>query len=94
MVQQSLGLATRSIFKSLHFLTLTQSQKDSFHFSSGKYSLSVACKNNMIQAANITKNVKTIHTISHQHGVLPASVTLPHRVGRFERNSDESSRSL
>lgn len=42
----------------------------------------------------ISENVKTIHTISHQHGVLPAFLTLPHRVGCFERNSDESSRSL
>lgn len=47
----------------------------------------------MIHAANVAENAK-IHTISHQRGVLPASLTLPHRVGRFERNSDESSRSL
>lgn len=32
--------------------------------------------------------------IFQQHGVLPASPTLPHRVGRFESNRDESSRSL
>lgn len=92
MVQQSLAVAARSSYKSPHFLTLAHSQK-CFCFSSWKYSSSVACKN-MIHAANISENMKTIHTISHQHGILPASPTLPHRVGRFERNSDESSRSL
>lgn len=93
MVQQSLAVAAKSSYKALHFLTLT-SQKKSFCFSSWKYSSSVVCKNSMIHAANISENVKTIHTISHQHDVLPASLTLPHRVRRFERNSDESSRSL
>lgn len=93
MVQQSIAVAARSCYKSLHFLTLTRPQKESFCFHTENIPHQL-CKNSMIVAANISRNVKTIHTISHQHGVLPASLTLPHRAGCFERNSDESSRSL
>lgn len=54
----------------------------------------------MNNAARISDNAEEkkiltiIKLIFQQHGVLPASPTLPHRVGRFESNRDESSRSL
>lgn len=90
--------AARCSYKSLHFSL--SGHWDFFYFGRCWNFSSVSCQKRMNNAARISDNAEEkkiltiIKLIFQQHGVLPASPTLPHRVGRFESNRDESSRSL